>query len=70
MNKFIKAIKRLDSGTVEMLLQKESKWVIWAEESGKKTLHYLCGMTHTKGQQQFEAFKTSAGKQHPLSLKF
>ncbi|SEL53504.1 ankyrin repeat domain-containing protein [Parapedobacter koreensis] len=44
MNNFIKAIKRLDFGTVEALLHKEPKWISWAEDSGKNALHYLCGV--------------------------
>lgn len=44
MNKFIKAIKRLDLATVKALLQKEPMWISWADDSGKNALHYLCGL--------------------------
>lgn len=44
MNKFIRAIKDLDLDSVEELIQKESKWIQWSEESGKNALHYLCGV--------------------------
>ncbi len=41
MNKFITAIKSLDFSAVETILEKEPKWITWAEDSGKNALHYL-----------------------------
>jgi hypothetical protein len=48
MNKFIKAIKDVNSNAVKELLQTEPKWIKWSEENGKNALHYLCGLTISK----------------------
>jgi hypothetical protein len=45
MNKFITAIKNLDFKGLEAALEKEPKWITWAEEGGKNALHYLGGVT-------------------------
>jgi len=44
MNKYVEAIKDLDRETVEDMLEKEPKWLDWAEPTGKNALHYLCGL--------------------------
>lgn len=44
MNKFIRAITELNLTAVDELIQKEQKWLTWAEDSGKNSLHYLCGV--------------------------
>jgi hypothetical protein len=43
MNKLIGALKSLDITALEGLLQKEPKWLTWAEENGKNALHYYLG---------------------------
>lgn len=48
MNKFIQAIKDLNTGAVEAILQKEPKWINWTESDGKNALHYLCGVDISK----------------------
>ncbi|HEY4327054.1 MAG TPA: hypothetical protein VGN20_23915 [Mucilaginibacter sp.] len=57
MNKFIQSIKNFDFHSIEALVQKEPKWISWAEEGGKNALHYLCGVSAlkraTKGSAQF-----------------
>jgi ankyrin repeat protein len=42
MNRYIQAIKDLDTSSVRELLN-DPKWLLWAEPSGKNALHYLCG---------------------------
>lgn len=44
MNSFIKAIKELNLPKIEALIQKDAKWLAYAEESGKNALHYLGGV--------------------------
>jgi ankyrin repeat protein len=44
MNKYIEAIKVVDLGAVEAMLQEKPKWIEWAEPSGKNALHFLCGL--------------------------
>src|SRR5688572_18259683 len=44
MNKYIEAIKALDIETVKSMIEKDAKWLTWAEPSGKNALHYLCGL--------------------------
>ncbi|HTE01005.1 MAG TPA: ankyrin repeat domain-containing protein [Mucilaginibacter sp.] len=55
MNKFIQAVKDLDCAYIEELLQKEPKWIGWAEDSGKNALHYLCGVDISKKPLKAEA---------------
>lgn len=52
MNKFIQAIKGLNTGTIEEILQKEPKWITWAESDGKNALHYLCGEDISKSPEK------------------
>jgi len=52
MNKFIQAIKELNIDAVSHILQKEPKWISWAEDSGKNALHYLCGIDISKHPQK------------------
>ncbi len=47
MNKYIEAVKAVDLETVKAMLQKDPKWIAWAEPSGKNALHYLCGVRVT-----------------------
>lgn len=49
MNRYIEAIKALDADAVESMLQKDPKWIEWAEPSGKNALHFLCGIDATTG---------------------
>jgi len=44
MNKFIEAIKSLDLGATENLINCGSKWITWQEPDGKNALHYLGGL--------------------------
>ena len=44
MNKYIEAIKTVDLSAVTEMLQKDPKWIEWAEPSGKNALHFLCGL--------------------------
>jgi len=55
MNKFIQAVKDLDLPYLEALLQKEPKWINWAEDNGKNALHYLCGVDVSKDPLKAEA---------------
>lgn len=48
MNKFIQAIKDLDPEQVEQIISKEPKWLKWSEDTGKNTLHFLCGVEIAK----------------------
>lgn len=48
MNKYIEAIKAVDLDTVKAMLQKDPKWMKWAEPTGKNALHYLCGIGPSK----------------------
>ena len=41
MNKFIQAVKDLNINAIESLIQKDPKWIDWAEDDGKNALHYL-----------------------------
>lgn len=43
MNKYIEAVKAVDLTRVTEMLQKNPKWINWAEPTGKNALHYLCG---------------------------
>lgn len=45
MNKFIESIKALDSDTVAAMIERDPKWITWAEPNGKNALHYLCGVS-------------------------
>ena len=44
MNKYIEAIKSVDLEKIREMLQKDPKWIKWAEPTGKNALHYLCGL--------------------------
>jgi len=44
MNNYIEAIKAADLVSVTEMLQKDPKWIKWAEPTGKNALHYLCGL--------------------------
>ncbi|QKJ32784.1 ankyrin repeat domain-containing protein [Mucilaginibacter mali] len=44
MNKFIQAIRNLDHPAVEVLLEKDDKWLNYAEDGSKNALHYLGGV--------------------------
>lgn len=44
MNKYIEAIKTLDIETVAAMIERDPKWINWAEPTGKNALHYLCGL--------------------------
>lgn len=54
MNKFIRAVKHLDLTSIEEILQKDSKWIKWSEDSGKNALHYLCGLDVSKDPRKVE----------------
>jgi len=54
MNKFIQAVKDLNLASVKELLQQNSKWIKWSEDSGKNALHYLCGLDISKDPQKAE----------------
>lgn len=41
MNKFITAVRELDTAAVKEYL-KHPKWAAWSEPAGKNALHYLC----------------------------
>jgi hypothetical protein len=43
MNNYITAITKLDLDKVSMITR-DSKWIAWAEPTGKNALHYLCGV--------------------------
>jgi ankyrin repeat protein len=44
MNRFVRALKSLDLTAVRALLERDLRWVHWAEASGKTGLHYVCGV--------------------------
>ena len=44
MNKYIEAIKALDLDSVRSMIENDTKWLAWAEPTGKNALHYLCGL--------------------------
>jgi ankyrin repeat protein len=44
VNQYIKAIQDLDIDRVKMMIEKNPKWINWAEPSGKNAIHYLCGL--------------------------
>jgi hypothetical protein len=54
MNKFIQAVKYLDFTSIEEMLEGDSKWIKWSEDSGKNALHYLCGLDISKDPQKVE----------------
>lgn len=55
MNKFIQAVKALDTNAVRELLAKETKWLRWAEDNGKNALHFLCGLPSSGDPRKQEA---------------
>lgn len=55
MNKFIQAVKDLNTKAIEDLLQKDPKWIAWAENDGKNALHYLCAINIAGDQQKATA---------------
>jgi len=44
MNKYIQAVKDLNLHAIEAILQKDPKWLSWAEDDGRNALHYLGGV--------------------------
>jgi ankyrin repeat protein len=44
MNRLVRAVKDLDLPALTALLDKEPKWLTWAEPSGRNALHYLGGV--------------------------
>lgn len=48
MIKFIQHIKDLNVGAVKTMIEKDHRWLTWAEDSGKNALHYLCGIEIAK----------------------
>lgn len=58
MNKFVRAIKDLDVISIKELIKTEPKWIEWSEDSGKNSLHYLCGLNISK-----DPLKADAGFQ-------
>lgn len=55
MNRFVQALKNLDNPSVERLLQKNPRWLVWSEANGKNALHYLCGLDLAGDPQKVEA---------------
>ena len=55
MNKFIQAVKDLNTKAIEDLLQKDPKWIAWAENDGKNALDYLCAINIAGDQQKATA---------------
>jgi hypothetical protein len=55
MNKFILAIKDLDIPAVQQMIQKDPKWVTWAEDDGKNALHYVAAVQVKDDLQKAEA---------------
>jgi len=51
MNKYIQAVKDLNLNIIEDILQKDPKWISWAEEDGKNALHYL-GAVNVSGNSE------------------
>jgi hypothetical protein len=54
MIKFIQYIKDLNVEAVKVMIEKDHKWLAWAEDSGKNALHYLCGIEIAKRPAQAE----------------
>ncbi|UOE51727.1 ankyrin repeat domain-containing protein [Mucilaginibacter sp. SMC90] len=44
MIKFIRYVKDLDVEAVKGMIEKDPRWLTWAEDSGKNALHYLGGV--------------------------
>lgn len=54
MNKFIKAIKSVDLGSIKELLQQQPEWIESHEDNGKNALHCLCGVSVSGNSQKAE----------------
>ncbi|AYL96132.1 ankyrin repeat domain-containing protein [Mucilaginibacter celer] len=44
MIRFIQHIKDFNVDAVKAMIEKDPKWLTWAEDNGKNALHYLCGV--------------------------
>lgn len=54
MIKFIQHIKDLNIEAVKVMIEKDQRWLAWAEDSGKNALHYLCGVEIAKKKDKAE----------------
>lgn len=54
MIKFIQHIKDLNVEAVKAMIEKDQRWLAWAEDSGKNALHYLCGVEISKKRDKAE----------------
>ena len=55
MNKFIESVKALELEAVASAIEKDPKWILWSEATGKNGLHYLCGVEPSSDPEEAEA---------------